>query len=150
MLLAHQIAPGRSGDKLITVLSIGGRESYGGVGSGTPLVIGAIAFNPSNYTLDNADLSLVFRAVAANGTTPLTTNVRLVNVTDTDTITTLTIVNTTNLVKQETTLTIGAGAGQIDNSEKIYEVQIFVTAPAVPADSIELHSAELRIIHTVK
>jgi hypothetical protein len=49
----------------------------------------------------------------------------------------------------ETTLTEGAGAGQVDLSAKVYEVRIFVDSPDAVDDTIELGSVELRVINTI-
>ena len=146
---AFQQAPGRSGDTFIDVIRIAGRESYGDVGSDTPLVVGAVSFNPDDHIKANATLALFFRVIAANGNTPLTTHAKLVNVTDSDDIATVNFVDTTDLSKQEVALTLGSGAGQIDQADKVYEVQIYVDSPVDEDDTIEIHSAEIRIVNTV-
>jgi hypothetical protein len=54
-----------------------------------------------------------------------------------------------SFTKLEETLTVGSGAGEVDNSEKIYEVHIWVVSPDLVDDSIELGSAALRIVNTI-
>jgi hypothetical protein len=144
--LAHQIAPGAAGQTLIDIIPCGAATSYD---SDTPLITGQFEFDPSDHEMEGATLSLTFRATGANGQSPLTTNVQLYNLTDTEQIALLQFVDTTTPGKQEAALTIGAGAGEVDNAPKLYEVRIWVTAPGDPADTIELGSAELRVVNTI-
>jgi hypothetical protein len=68
----------------------------------------------------------------------------LYNLTDAAIVQTLTFTST-SIVKASVALTIGAGAGQIPNSEKIYEVRIFMGADpgGDPNKTIELYSAHM-------
>jgi hypothetical protein len=117
------------------------RSTYGAT---TPRVVGAFAFNPSDYTVNGTLPTLAFRVLAANGVAALTNSVQLYNLTDSAVVTTLNF-TITSTVKQSTALTIGGGAGQVPNSEKIYEVRIFLGADpgGNPLKTIELYSAHL-------
>lgn len=144
--LAHQIAPGAAEQALINIVPCGGPESHA---SATPMIVKQFEFDPSAYTMQGATLSLVLRAIGANGVSPLTTNVQLYSLTDAEAISTLQFIDTTTPEKQEASLTIGAGAGEVDNAAKIYEIRIWVTAPSGPSDTIELGSVELRVTNTI-
>jgi hypothetical protein len=144
--LAHEITPGGASQKLLDIVPCGGPASHD---SDTPLVVKQFSFNPADYVMEGATLSLNFRATAANGVTPLTTNVQLYNLTDAEGITTLQFVDTTTPGFDDALLTIGAGANEVDNSPKIYEVRVWVTAPGGPTDTIELGSVELRVTNTI-
>jgi hypothetical protein len=117
------------------------RATYG---STTPRVVGSFSFNPSDYIVKGALPSLSFRALAANGVSSLTNSVQLYNLTDAIAVATLNFTNTTT-VKQAVSLVIGGGAGQVPNSEKVYEVRIYLGANPLgdPLKTIELYSAHL-------
>lgn len=137
---------GSSANKLISSIWSGGRETHG---SETPMIVGAFSLNPGDYAVAGTTMSISFRAVAANGDSGLTGHVKLVNVTDNDDIAILDFTST-SLAKDEVVLTIGAGTGEIDSSEKVYEVQIYLEDPPVDqADTIELYSAEVRVVNTI-
>lgn len=122
------------------VIWVGGRESHNS--DVTPLVAGAIAFNPVTY--DPIE-SIVFRAMGANGNTGLTNEVQLYNLTDGEVVASLSFTST-DIAKDEVTLVRGSGTGEIDDVEKVYEVRMILgAAPASANDTIELYSAELRI-----
>lgn len=151
MTQAFQIAPGQRGDKIHHPIWAGGRETHN---SDTPLVVGAFALNPDDYDLAGASVAFNFIAVVANGTTPLTTHVHLVNVTDAEVVASsaLSLVDSTNQTKLSAVLTVGAGAGELKSgAEKIYECRIYLdSAPADPdTETIELYKAELRATFTV-
>ena len=151
MTQAHQIGPGQVGDLITMIVPCGGRESHN---SDTPLVVGAFSFNPSDYSLANATVAFRFVIIAANGTTPLTTHVKLRNMTDGEDVTTsiLDVVDATSQAKYQATLTVGAAAGNLKNTgEKIYECRIYLDAPASnpSTDTIELYKAEIQIVFTV-
>lgn len=151
MTQAHQIGPGHVGNVITHIVPCGGRESHN---SDTPLVVGAFSFDPNNYDLAKATVTFKFVAIIANGTTPLTTHIKLYNITDAEDVTSsiMNIVDTTNQAKYEATLTVGSGAGQIKNTgEKIYECRIYLDAPpGNPAtDTIELYKAEVQAVFTV-
>jgi hypothetical protein len=136
-LFAPAVAPAGP----LSIITTGGRESHD---SDTPLIVGAFAFTPSIYLPDLT--SLVFRAVAANGDIGLTNSVQLYNVTDAELVATLSFTSTSQ-VKDEVTLTLGSGAGEIDTPEHIYEVRIKLdVASGGPTETIELYSAELRVL----
>ena len=136
---------GTSGQTLINTIRAGDVESHD---SATPLIVSQFAFDPSEYVLTGCTRSLVFRAVAANGGGVAQTKARVYNLTDGEYVGSgLTFVNAAP-TKQQETLTIGAGAGEVDDSEKLYEVHIWVVAPGA-GETIELGSAELRMINTI-
>lgn len=119
----------------------GGRETHNS--EVTPLIAGAFAFDPTNY---DPVTSMVFRAVAANGDIGLTNKVQLYNLTDNELVAELDI-TATDIAKDEVTLVRGSGVGQIDDVEHIYEVRIILgAAPAGITETIELYSAELRVL----
>ena len=122
-----------------TIIWAGGRESYNS--ELVPFVVSAFAFAPTDY---DPVTTITFQAIAANGNAGLTTHVRLINITDAETVADLTF-TTTATAKNSVVLTRGAGVGEIKETEKIYEVQIQLTAAPGPTDSIELFSAELRL-----
>jgi hypothetical protein len=151
MTQAFQIAPGQIGDKLIHPIWAGGRETHN---SDTPLVVGAFAFNPDDYSIAKASVAFTFIAVVANGTTPLTSHIHLVNVTDAEVVTSsaLSLVDSTDQTKLVANLVTGTGAGEIKTGgEKIYECRIYLdSAPVDPnTETIELYKAELRAVFTV-
>lgn len=122
------------------VVWVGGRESHNS--DVTPLVAGAIAFNPVTYDPIEA---IVFRAMAANGDTGLTNTVQLYNLTDGEVVATLSYTST-DIAKDEVTLVRGTGVGEIEDLEKVYEVRLLLgAAPGSANETIELYSAELRI-----
>ncbi len=140
-----QLAGGVPGEKRIDTIRVGDAESHD---SATPKVVSQFQFDPTDYDTAVATRSLVFRAVVANGGGVASTNARLYNLTDGEAIATLNFTSATPTMK-ETTLTEGAGAGEVDLSAKVYEVRIFVDSPDAVDDTIELGSAELRVINTV-
>lgn len=136
---------GASTNKLITPILCGINKSYY---SDTHLIIGVVEVNPNDFTVAGTTMSAVFRATGLMGNSGITGNVRLVNVSDSETVATLTF-NSTTLSVQSSTLTIGSSSGNLKNSSKFYEVHIWVNSPASSLDSIELGVAEIRIINTV-
>ncbi len=144
--LAHSASNfGATADKVTSVLRASVAESHT---FATPKVVCQFPFNPQDYTLTNTTRSLKFRAVATNGDTGITTHCQLYNVTDSESIAILNFTAATPTVA-ETTLTIGASAGQVDDALKTYEVRIWVDSPDGTDDSIELGSAELAVINTI-
>ncbi len=137
---------GRSGEKLVDTIRAGDVASNA---SATPQVVSQFAFDPSEYLLSSCNRSLVFRAVAANGGGVAETKARLYSVTDAEYIGAGITFTSSSPTKQQETLTIGAGAGEVDDSEKVYEAHIWVVAPDLVDDTIELGSAELRLVNTV-
>jgi len=134
-----------SGAEQIDVIKLATRESHGSV---TPLVAGGDVFNPADYDKPGYTRTLVFRGVAANGDVGITTIATLYNITDSDPVATLTFTST-NPAKDEVVLVEGAGAGEIDLLDKLYEVRISLTAPpGGPTETIELYGAELVVVST--
>jgi len=111
-------------------------------GSATPLGVGQFELNPNDYDVDAV---FTFRSVGAVGTTPLTGHTRLFNLTDAETVSTLNFTTATPTLDQEV-LTVGTASGTLKTSSKIYEVRIYVDSPVGVDDTIELGSAEIRVI----
>jgi len=135
-----------SGSLVSHVISGAESTSYN---STVPLIVGAFAFNPSDYIVNATLPTLEFRAVAANGALALTNYVKLVNVTDAADVVALSFSSTT-VGKQSSVLVIGGGAGQIPNAEKIYEIHVYLGADPAgdPDKTIELYSAHLIAVNT--
>lgn len=143
--------PGASGNELVQSVWGGGRETHN---SDTPLIVGAFALDPGDFALANTTVVFEFVVVAANGTSPLTTHVKLRNLTDGEDVTSsvLNIVNSTTPTKYTAALAVGPGVGLIKTSgEKIYECRIYLdAAPGDPElETIELYKAEVRAVFTV-
>lgn len=143
---------GISGTAGLPVVAVGGASVYdapsyydtitiaavASVASATPLVVGQISFDPTVY----GSPTLLLKGVAAMGTNPLTGYAVLYNLTDSETVATLTY-NTTTATLATSALTVGSAAGNIKTSAKIYEGRIYVNAPATAADTINLGSLQL-------
>ena len=140
--LFYGIVPG---SKSIEIVHIANRVSHD---SNTPLVAGGVAFNPVDYDKPGYSRVISFRAVAANGDVGITTLVRLFNVTDNEEVASLSF-TTTEQAKDEIVLVEGAGAGEIDLVEKIYEVLIQLQDPPGGAtETVELYDAEIQVVST--
>ena len=140
--LFYGIVPG---SKSIEIVHIASRVSHD---SNTPLVAGGVAFNPVDYDKPGYSRVISFRAVAANGDVGITTLVRLFNVTDNEEVASLSF-TTTEQAKDEIVLVEGAGAGEIDLVEKIYEVLIQLQDPPGGAtETVELYDAEIQVVST--
>lgn len=134
-----------TGTTLIQTVKFASRETHA---SDTPLVVGADVFDPTSFDKDGFTKSMVFRALAANGDVALSNTVVLYNLTDADPVATL-VFTSTSTTKMEAVLTQGTGAGQVDPSEKMYEVRIALGAPSGgPTDTIELLTAEIIVTNT--
>lgn len=135
---------------IVTRFPLGSRNSHN---SDTPLVVGAVAFDPTLYDIAKATTVISIAAVAAVGSTPLTANVVLYNLTDAEAVATslLTITDDTDPAEYGATLTRGAGAGLMKNALRLYECRVYLAAaPGDPdVDTIELFSAELRVTQTI-
>lgn len=130
---------------LIEIVKFSTRESHDSV---TPLVAGGVAFDPTDHDRTDFTKVMTFRAVAANGDIGMTTSVVLYNLTDSNTIATLSFTSTTP-TKDQVILVEGSGPGQIDLVEKVYEVRIALTAPpGGPTETIELYGAEIVVVST--
>lgn len=136
---------GAATEKLINTLRAGDTASHD---SAAPQIVSQFAFNPAEYSLTGCTRSLVFRAAAANGGGVAQTKARLYSVSDAEYIGTGLTFTSSTVAKMEETLTIGSGVGEVDDAEKIYEVHIWVVSPGA-GDTIELGSAELRLINTI-
>jgi len=131
------------GSKSIEIVHIASRVSHG---STTPLVAGGAAFNPLDYDKPGYSRVITFRAVAANGDVGIATSVVLYNVTDSEVVATLSF-TTTELAKDEVTLVEGAGVGEVDLVEKIYEVHISLdVSPGSATETVELYDAEIQVV----
>ena len=138
--------PGDAGEMIHSVLWAGLTATHD---SATPLVVAQVALNPGTFRLARATRSLIFSAVAANAGGVAQTMARLYNLTDGEYVGTGLTFTTASPAKQAEILTIGAGAGEVDESEKIYEVHIWVVAPDGIDDTIELGGAKLQITNTI-
>jgi hypothetical protein len=136
---------GGAGEKFIDTIRAGDTESHT---TSTPLVVSQFQFDPSEYALTGATKSIVFRVVAAVNSGSATAKAQLYNLTDGEYIGSGVTFNSETPAKAEETLTVGAGAGEVDNSAKIYEARIWVTSEG-DGDEIELGSAEIRVINTI-
>jgi len=136
-----------SGSIVGQVISGAGRSTHA---STIPRIVGSFAFNPLDHVVNLVPPVLAFRALAANGTPALTNSVQLYNLTDAAVVTTLSFTSTST-VKQVAALTIGGGAGQIPNSEKVYEIRIFMGADpgGDPLRTIELYSANMTAVNVL-
>jgi len=138
---------GAPGQKFVNIAPIPSGDAL--ENSATPLVTGAIFFNPADYPLNGTTRTIFFRAVAATGNGTVTGHVVLFDATNSVAIKDFAFTSTAN-VKLEQALTVSVpGANTIANADTKYEVQIHVTAPAIPTDFVELYSAEIRVINTI-
>jgi hypothetical protein len=119
-----------------------------GNNSATYVIAGQVQFNPQDYAVPGTTMTLLFEAVAANGAPGLTTHAQLYSVTDAEAIATLNFTSE-NPTQAEAVLTIGAGVGEVDSADKIYEVRIYVDSPVDEFSTIELGGATMRIANTV-
>ena len=105
------------------------------------VVIGQFAYDASLYT--GRYSTFKFRVVASVVAT-LTGTVTLYNLTDGETVATLNTITATSPTKYEATLTVGAAAGNLKTSEKIYEVRASVTG-ASSNDIIDVGGCFMKI-----
>jgi len=159
MKLAHQVVPspvdehdavikqytdGLSGSD-IEILNISNRESYD---DDTPLVVGAIVFDPLAHEQDGMTAAYAFRAIVAMGDVGVNGWVRLWNATNSQMVAASPF-SSNNTTKHDVVLARGSGFGQIHDGEHLYEVHILLAAPSGgPTHTIELYGAELRIVQT--
>jgi hypothetical protein len=134
---------GSAGQTIIRIIPCGDHDDNDTV---NPKAVGSIAVNPADYAIAGTTLSWKFRAVAAAGNGTVTAKVTLRNITDAVDVTTVTFVGSTAATKQEVSLTVPT---DLPNSEKFYEVRIFVQSHVAADDLIVLYTAELRAINTV-
>jgi hypothetical protein len=141
---------GNIGEAFITKLPIGAKTSHN---SNTPLVVGAINFNPTDYILAGTTLSMKFGILATRGAADLaqTYYIELYNVSDSESAGIQNLSNTTDLTYYLVTLVIGSGAGEIKPSATNYEVRIYLVDPPVdPTDTLEFYSSELVLRNTIE
>lgn len=93
------------------------------------LVVTQLRFNPSNY---GSNFYFYFEVGISASVGTLTTTARLYNLTDAEYVTgtTLTTSATTPTKSRSAALTVGAVAGNLKNSEKIYEVRLSTNGTA--------------------
>jgi len=109
-----------------------------------PLSVGQFGFNASQYP-DGTEFRLSVTFQVSNGA--LTGTVLLYNVTDGETVTnsTLTTSSTSPDSQLSLALPVGAAAGNLKSSVKVYEARISVTG-AAPVDIVSVGSVSLAII----
>lgn len=98
-------------------------------------VVSAFEFDRSQFTSS----TIKFRATGARGNT-VNGVVELYNLTDAASVTTLTFSSTSPALQESADIT-----GSLPASSKIYEVRIYLAAPFIAGDSIELYSAYLNL-----
>lgn len=98
--------------------------------------IGMLTFDPSILYDGDGKVTrrISFQAIMEN-TTGVTGSVRLVNLTDGVVVSTLGSSATGPTLLSSSLLSLGSGPGAIPNSNKIYDVQLAITAPLTPAIS---------------
>jgi hypothetical protein len=134
---------GATGDVVIRVISCGDHDDNDTVNE---KAVAAFSLNPTDYALGGSATTWKFRAVAAAGNNTVVAHVKLRNITDSVDVTTLNFTGSSATQKQEATLTAGS---DLPNSEKIYEVRIYVDAHTGASDLITLYTADLRALNTV-
>jgi len=140
---------GASTEKLITPVLIALHES---TDASLETVVGSFYFNPSEYSLSGTTRSIVFQVVASVGNATVTGHVRLRDVTTGVNICTfdLTGAGHTTATKFTQVLTVGTPAANvIANSEKLYELRLYVISPALSTDFIENWKSEIIVTNTV-
>lgn len=127
----------------LDTIRIGSNTSHN---SATPLLVGQFELDPSDYP---STAVYTLRAVGANGTTPLTTHLRLYNLTDNEQVEVLDFVDTLNPVLVTSQMSTGTVSGTLRTTSTLYEAQVFVDSPVTGADTIELGSAEIRVMYPI-
>lgn len=123
----------------ISVIRLGSTESYS---SDSPLIIDQFELNTGDYP---ATAAFTFRAIAGNGANPLTSHVKLYNLTDGEDVAILNVVNVTAPILSQSNLTKGTTSGTLKATSKVYEVSVYVDSPVLITDTIEFGSAEIRV-----
>jgi hypothetical protein len=126
-----------AGGGVDTHYSLTGKENVTNV-DGT-VVAGQIAFDGSRVPTGTTVQYVVIAAVTA----AVTGTVQLYNVTDSEVVSSATVV-ATSPTKYQNTLTVGAAAGNIKLSDKIYEVRVSVTGSS-SADIVYVGQTYLRL-----
>ena len=111
--------------------------------SNTDLIGGAISFNPLDYVRPGLDRDIVFRAMVAMGDVTPLGQIVLRNITSATDIATLNIGGVVTSKYESISLTL-------PDADNVYEVIMHLTNPSTgPTDTIELYSAELRVLFSV-
>ena len=137
---------GAASEALLRAMRVGDTASHD---SSTPLIVSQFSFDPTPYVLTPTALSIKFAAVAGNGAAGINTMARLYNLTDGEYVGVGVSFTSQTPTLAEETLTVGAAAGNIKPSAKVYEVRIWVVAPSDPSHTINLGSAELRVFSSI-
>lgn len=103
-----------------------------------PLAAGQFSFNTANYP-DGADFT--FLAVMSVSDGSLTGTLELYNLTDGETVATVTTSATTP-TSLNSVLTVGTGVGELKTSAKVYELRLSVSGSLV-SDIVSLGSAAI-------
>lgn len=128
-----------AGDQFIDRINCGDSVSYS---STTPLVVSAFSLLPSDYNVDALTVSARLEVVAAIGKAGITVHAELYNLTDGETVGSVLDFTSTTPTKATAALTIGAAAGNLKTTEKVYELRIYNDAtPADATETVELYSA---------
>lgn len=147
-----QTMAGSTGEKICASNTcLGLAESHN---SAVPRVTGAAYIDLTQMVLSGTSMAAFFDVVIACGNSPLTVHAKLRNVTGAYDVKTLDLVDTVNQTHLQAALTFSGaptpGAGEIDDSiPSIYEVSIWVDAPAGPLDTVELSSASFSVVNTI-
>jgi hypothetical protein len=112
--------------------------------SATPLVVGQFNFNPLTFNLNTSKLQFIFRGVAVNGASGISTHLVLYNFTDSEVVANLNFTSDT-LTTLFSAATISNGAGAIKLGNRLYEVRMFVDSPTLPTHTINLGGAEVEV-----
>lgn len=140
----------QAGTGILTRIEVAGRHSHN---SDTPLIVGAVTFDPTIYENDKVSVAYDFAVIVAVGTSPLTGHVALYDLDNDELVTGGDIVfaNNTTPIEYTASLEVGPGAGLLKDSVTLYEVRVYLDAPAVDpdTDTIELYRAEIRVTQTV-
>jgi len=109
--------------------------------AGGPQALGQFEFDAGNFSGTTFDFDVVLSV--SNGS--VTGSVQLYNITDSELVTT-SLLTTTGLTPSllTNTLVVGSGAGQFQDTAKLYEVRLAVTG-SLPTDIVTLGSAILRL-----
>lgn len=111
--------------------------------SGT-VSIGQFAFDASLYSKGDSRYSTFRLRVVASVSAAVTGTVTLYNLTDGETVATISTITNTAPTKYDAALTVGVAAGNLKTSEKIYEVRASVTG-TTSADIITVGGAFLSL-----
>jgi hypothetical protein len=145
ILDGHTVNILKAAEDEYTILNMGDRQTHSDTAR---LSVGAIAFNPADHAKDGMEMSVIFRVSAASGNDGVLGYVTLRNYTDGEDVLTLDVLSSL-VTAIEAEATLGTGAGEIDNVERLYEVLLHLDAAPGPQDGVELYSAEIRVENAV-